>query len=74
MSKALRTLPPLPIEQPAGDKWEARIIAITGRFALSVRRRGQTCSNAAVAPMSGQGAAGGVEMSGALVSRNGVPA
>jgi hypothetical protein len=38
----------LPIEQPAGAKWEMRIVAITGRFALSVRRIGKTYSNAVV--------------------------
>lgn len=43
-----RTKPPLPIEQPAGANWELRIIAIIGRFALSVRRIGQTYSNAVV--------------------------
>jgi len=48
MQKAPQKPPPLPIEQPAGDKWEVRIVAITGRFALSVRRLGQTYSNAVV--------------------------
>ena len=43
-----RTKPPLPIEQPVGAKWEVRIIAIIGRFTLSVRRIGQTYSNAVV--------------------------
>jgi uncharacterized protein (DUF1697 family) len=37
-----------PIEQPTGDQWEVRIVAIIGRFALSVRRLGQTYSNAVV--------------------------
>jgi uncharacterized protein (DUF1697 family) len=44
--KAPRLKPPLPIEQPAGDKWEVRIVAISGRFVLSVRRLGETYSNA----------------------------
>jgi len=48
LQKAPRAKPPLPIEQPAGAKWEVRIVAITGRFALSVRRLGQTYSNAVV--------------------------
>ena len=48
LQKAPRTKPPLPLEQPAGAKWEVRIVAITGRFALSVRRLGQTYSNAVV--------------------------
>ena len=48
LQKAPRAKPPLPLEQPAGAKWEVRVIAITGRFALSVRRLGQTYSNAVV--------------------------
>jgi len=48
LAKAPRVHPPLPIEQPAGNQWEVRIVAITGRFALSVRRLGQTYSNAVV--------------------------
>ena len=48
LQKAPRGKPPLPIEQPAGPKWEVRIVAITGRFVLSVRRLGQTYSNAVV--------------------------
>ena len=48
LQKAPRVKPPLPIEQPGGGKWEVRIVAITGRFALSVRRLGQTYSNAVV--------------------------
>ena len=39
MTKAPRTLPPLPLEKPAGNKWEVKLIAITGRFALSLWRR-----------------------------------
>jgi len=48
LQKAPRAKPPLPLEQPAGPKWEVRIVAITGRFALSVRRLGETYSNAVV--------------------------
>jgi uncharacterized protein (DUF1697 family) len=48
LQKAPRAKPPLPIKQPAGTKWEVWIVAITGRFALSVRRLGQTYSNAVV--------------------------
>ena len=48
LQKTPRAEIPLPIEQPAGAKWEVRIVAITGRFALSVRRLGQTYSNAVV--------------------------
>ena len=39
MSKVPRTLPRLPLDQPAGDKWEVRIVGIRGRFALSLRQR-----------------------------------
>jgi len=34
-----RTLPPLPIDQPAGADWQVRIIGVPGRFALSLHRR-----------------------------------
>ena len=39
MPKPLRTRPRLPLEQPAGNKWEVKIIGITGRFVLSLWRR-----------------------------------
>lgn len=48
LPKAPVAPPPLPLEQPTGPEWEVRIVAITGRFALSVRRRGQTYANAVV--------------------------
>jgi len=48
LQKAPCLKPPLPIEQPAGAKWEVRIVTVAGRFALSVRRLGQTYSNAVV--------------------------
>ncbi len=48
LQKTPRATTRLPIEQPAGEKWEVRIVAITGRFALSVRRLGQTYSNSVV--------------------------
>src|SRR4029079_10595219 len=48
LSKAPRAKPALPIEHPAGAKWEVRIVAISGRFVLSDRRIGQTYSNAVV--------------------------
>ena len=48
LQKVPRAKPPLSFEQPAGGEWEVRIIAITGRFALSIRRLGQTYSNAIV--------------------------
>jgi uncharacterized protein (DUF1697 family) len=34
-----RTLPPLPISQPADEDWQVKIIGVTGRFALSLHRR-----------------------------------
>jgi uncharacterized protein (DUF1697 family) len=40
MQKVLRVTPQLPIEQPAGDKWEVQVVAMVGRFALSFRRPG----------------------------------
>jgi len=48
LQKAPRVKPALPLEQPAGEGWEVRIVAVTGRFALSIRRLGQTYSNAVV--------------------------
>jgi uncharacterized protein (DUF1697 family) len=48
LQKAPRPKPPLPLEQPAGARWEVRVVAISGRFAMSVRRLGQTYSNAVV--------------------------
>ena len=34
-----RTLPPLPIGQPAGEDWQVKIIGVTGHFALCLARR-----------------------------------
>lgn len=48
LSSAPRVKPWLPIEYPPGDKWEVRIVAIFGRFTLSIRRLGQTYANAVV--------------------------
>jgi uncharacterized protein (DUF1697 family) len=48
LSKAPGVKPSVPIEQPSGAKWEVRVVAVSGRFALSVRRIGQTYSNAVV--------------------------
>ncbi len=43
MAKRPKTPPRLPLSQPAGDKWQVRIVGISGRFALSVwRRMGKT--------------------------------
>jgi uncharacterized protein (DUF1697 family) len=48
LQKVPRAKPPLPLEHPSGDNWEVRIVAICGRFAVSIRRLGQTYSNAIV--------------------------
>lgn len=40
LQKVPRTPPLLPIEQPAGGKWEVRLVAIVGKFALCFRRPG----------------------------------
>jgi uncharacterized protein (DUF1697 family) len=48
LQKVPRQKPALPIEHPAGDKWEVRVVAICGQFAVSIRRQGQTYSNAVV--------------------------
>ena len=39
LAKRPRTLPPLPISQPASDKWQVKVIGVSGRFALSLYRR-----------------------------------
>jgi uncharacterized protein (DUF1697 family) len=39
LAKRPRTLPPLPIRQPAGDNWQVQVVGIRGRFALSLHRR-----------------------------------
>jgi uncharacterized protein (DUF1697 family) len=39
MAKKPAHLPPLPLSQPAGDKWQVKIMKVSGRFALSVWRR-----------------------------------
>lgn len=43
-----RTKPPLPIEVPAGPNWEVRLVAASGPFVVSLRRLGQTYTNAVV--------------------------
>jgi len=48
LQKAPRAKPALPIKQPAGANWEVWVVAITGRFVLSIRRFGRTYSNAFV--------------------------
>lgn len=39
LAKRPRMMPPLPISQPAGDKWQVKVIEVSGRFALSLYRR-----------------------------------
>lgn len=55
MQKAPRPLPRIPLEQPAGGPWKVRIIAVSGRFALSLRRPGRKniYPNAAVEKLFG---------------------
>lgn len=39
MGKPPRVRPRLPIERPAGVKWGIKIVGVSGRYALSLRRR-----------------------------------
>jgi uncharacterized protein (DUF1697 family) len=39
MAKRPRTCPPLPFSVPAGESWQVKIVAVTGRFALALWRR-----------------------------------
>ena len=39
MLKPPRKLPAFPLDQPAGSKWQVRVIGVGGRFALSLWRR-----------------------------------
>lgn len=39
LSKRPRALPPLPIARPEGRGWQVKVIAVSGRFALSLSRR-----------------------------------
>jgi uncharacterized protein (DUF1697 family) len=39
LAKGPRSVPRLPISQPAGDKWQVKIIGVSGTFALSLWRR-----------------------------------
>ncbi len=41
LQKTPRELPHLPFEKPAGSQWEVRIVCVTGRFVLSLRRPGE---------------------------------
>ena len=43
LAKRPRTLPRLPISQPPGEKWQVRIVAVSGKLVLSLwRRQGKT--------------------------------
>jgi uncharacterized protein (DUF1697 family) len=44
LSKKPRTLPALPIDMPTGPRWQVRIVAIVGRFAISLQRPGPSSS------------------------------
>lgn len=48
LARAPRTLPPLPYEYPAGNRWEVQLVACVGPLVLSRRRPGQTYANAVV--------------------------
>jgi uncharacterized protein (DUF1697 family) len=39
LAKRPRAIPTLPIEKPSGREWQVKVIAIDGRFALSLHRR-----------------------------------
>lgn len=39
LAKRPRTVPSLPLTRPAGRDWQVKVIAIPGRFALSLHRR-----------------------------------
>lgn len=39
MARRPRKLPSLPVAEPAGGRWEVKIVAVNGRFALSRWRR-----------------------------------
>jgi uncharacterized protein (DUF1697 family) len=39
LAKRPRTLPSLPLRQPAGDNWQVKVIGVHGMFALSLHRR-----------------------------------
>jgi uncharacterized protein (DUF1697 family) len=34
-----RVIPPLPFAKPAGREWQVKVIAVQGRFVLSLHRR-----------------------------------
>jgi uncharacterized protein (DUF1697 family) len=53
MQKPLLSPPKLPIEYPAGKKWEVRIVGVTGRFVLTLRRPGDLYSNAVIEKLFG---------------------
>jgi uncharacterized protein (DUF1697 family) len=39
LAKPVAVKPRLPITQPIGDQWQVKVLAITGRFVLSLHRR-----------------------------------
>lgn len=39
MGKVPQTRPRLPLCQPAGDRWEVKVVKVSGRYALSLWRR-----------------------------------
>ncbi len=39
LAKRPRALPPLPLNRPAGDDWQVKVVAVSGKFVLSIWRR-----------------------------------
>ena len=39
LSKAPRVVPPLPLMQPANEKWQVKVVAVSGRLVASLWRR-----------------------------------
>jgi len=54
LAKIPRAKPSLPIQVPAGPKWEVRLLARSGPFVISIRRPGETYANAVVEKHFGQ--------------------
>lgn len=39
LAKRPRSLPRLPLSRPEGDDWQVRVVAVSGKFAVSLLRR-----------------------------------
>jgi len=56
LTKAPKTIPPLPLERPENKKWEVTLLEVSGHFALTIWRRqtnGILYPNAVVEKLSG---------------------